>query len=344
MPTIDIHNPATLSLHDAQDGFKYTLGLFFFLQVFILPGIHSFVAMESSSFITRYCARLHLDPTTIQQGTLDTLQRIHEAHLQWIPFENLAQHGAVGGPASLDIDALAHKILDRHRGGFCFELNGLLSHFLHEMGYRVTRVSAAVYNPSAHAYYPEPTHIISIVECMDSTSSELYFADVGFGEPALHPLAYPCFEQEQVTPEGMKCLFRPCATDAVELCWWKDGAWKPRLKWNYSESILMDTLRPLSDFTHYMNMIQGPESVFSLQTITTVLTRHEKITVAGYTYKVTSPRFPKDGREPQVTIRTLESEEEVREVLRTQCGIPLEETQGLDLSQSKRGPSVWGQM
>ena len=40
--------------------------------------------------------------------------------------------------------ALFDKIVTRRRGGFCYELNGLLCGLLRELGFRVTMLSAEV--------------------------------------------------------------------------------------------------------------------------------------------------------------------------------------------------------
>ena len=58
-------------------------------------------------------------------GVLDEaarLRALHRAHQMAVPFENLSIH--LGEPISLDEDDLFGKIVDRRRGGFCYELNG----------------------------------------------------------------------------------------------------------------------------------------------------------------------------------------------------------------------------
>ena len=50
------------------------------------------------------------------------LSRLHRAHLLAVPFENLSIH--LGEPISLAPGDLLAKVVGRHRGGFCYELNG----------------------------------------------------------------------------------------------------------------------------------------------------------------------------------------------------------------------------
>lgn len=72
--------------------------------------------------------------------TLQTLTAIHEAHLRAIPYENLDIH--LGRTLSLDIEAIYDKIVTRRRGGWCYEMNGLLSWALRELGFAVTTARA----------------------------------------------------------------------------------------------------------------------------------------------------------------------------------------------------------
>jgi N-hydroxyarylamine O-acetyltransferase len=60
-----------------------------------------------------------------------------------VPFENLSIH--LSEPISLDEDALIGKIVNRRRGGFCYELNGACALLLTALAAQVTRVAARVY-------------------------------------------------------------------------------------------------------------------------------------------------------------------------------------------------------
>ena len=162
-------------------------------------------AMAFLPSIAKYFARLEADPAALDpEPSLNKLQHLQECHLAKIPFENLAQHGWVGGPATLDLERTASKVLDRKRGGFCLELNLLFGTFLRQLGYEVRFVSCHVF--ANNSFQDVATHVALIVECQaeDQQPSAPYFSDVGFGEPSLHPLKYTNFGTEQTTPEGMK--------------------------------------------------------------------------------------------------------------------------------------------
>ena len=112
--------------------------------------------------------------------TAQTLQALQVAHLLTVPFENLSIHSAE--PIVLDEDTLFGKIVERRRGGFCYELNGLFASLLRALGFDVTMLSAGV----AHAeggFGPDFDHMALMV-----TLEERWLVDVGFGESFREPL------------------------------------------------------------------------------------------------------------------------------------------------------------
>jgi len=112
---------------------------------------------------------------------LDTLRRLHEAHVAAIPFENLDI--LLGQGIHLEPDRLRDKLIARHRGGYCFEQNALFAAVLLESGYTVTAMEARV-RVGATALRPR-THMVLGVE-LDGQS---WLADVGFGgEGLLEPV------------------------------------------------------------------------------------------------------------------------------------------------------------
>jgi N-hydroxyarylamine O-acetyltransferase len=57
--------------------------------------------------------------------SIGVLRELHRAHLFSVPFENLDIH--LGRPIVLDEARFFQKIVERRRGGFCYELNGLFA-------------------------------------------------------------------------------------------------------------------------------------------------------------------------------------------------------------------------
>src|ERR1051326_4663048 len=95
---------------------------------------------RQSPQVAEYLERIGYDGPL--DAGVDTLRRLHHAHLLAVPFENLDIHG--GRPIVLERDALFDKIVRRRRGGFCYELNGLFAWLLANLGFRVTLLSAGV--------------------------------------------------------------------------------------------------------------------------------------------------------------------------------------------------------
>jgi N-hydroxyarylamine O-acetyltransferase len=111
-----------------------------------------------------YFERVGLDGDDID---LATLQR---AQVTSIPYENLDVE--LGRGIRLDTAGLTAKLVDRKRGGNCFELNSLFAAALETLGYRVTRLLSRVRLESASEPRPE-THMVLLVDGS--------IIDVGFG-------------------------------------------------------------------------------------------------------------------------------------------------------------------
>jgi len=110
----------------------------------------------------------------------ETLRNIHRAHLFEVPFENLDI--GWGREIRVDQEAFVRKIVEHHRGGFCYELNGAFAALLQALGFTVTLLSARV--PCADGSLgPEFDHLTLRVDL-----DEPWLADVGFGDCFVDPL------------------------------------------------------------------------------------------------------------------------------------------------------------
>ncbi len=99
-----------------------------------------------------------------------------------VPFENLDIGRGV--PIVLDLEMLYAKIVERRRGGFCYELNGVFAELLRALGYTVDLLSARVFGNGV--FGPEFDHLALRVS--GGALAEPYLADVGFGQSFLEPL------------------------------------------------------------------------------------------------------------------------------------------------------------
>lgn len=128
--------------------------------------------MNVESYLDRLGLVGPLEPTI---ANLELLQR---AHLTAVPFENLDVFHRRGVHTSDDWSV--SKIVQRGRGGWCFELNGAFAALLSSIGYEVTRLAATVLYGTAS---PMPTHL-SVEVRLDRP----YLVDVGFGDSFIKPL------------------------------------------------------------------------------------------------------------------------------------------------------------
>ncbi|WP_254839192.1 arylamine N-acetyltransferase family protein [Natronomonas marina] len=130
----------------------------------------------------RYLARLGLDPEAAWPPTRETLARLQSAHVTTVPFETLSitgpPHAAADGEGvTLSVPALYEKLVERERGGFCYELNGLFGWLLDELGFEVDRLAAAVLGDDGDPRPPANHHALRV------TLDEPYLVDVGLGVP-----------------------------------------------------------------------------------------------------------------------------------------------------------------
>jgi N-hydroxyarylamine O-acetyltransferase len=111
-----------------------------------------------------------------------------------VPFENLSIH--LGEPILLEPEALVDKLVQRRRGGFCYELNGAFATLLAALGFRVTLLATRVFGPSGLG--PPFDHLALRVD-LDSSGS--WLVDVGFGRHSHYPLRLDT-RTDQADPGG----------------------------------------------------------------------------------------------------------------------------------------------
>lgn len=211
--------------------------------------------------IDRYLERIRYQGSL--QPTAATLRALHEAHLLAVPFENLDI--GLGCAIKLDQDSLWEKIVERRRGGFCYELNGLFALLLREIGFRVELLSAGVANGSG-GFNPDFDHLTLLVHL-----EEDWLADVGFGESFRQPLRLqPDLAQKQewgryrLVRDGEDWLFEE----------WRD-AWKPGYRFTLQS-------RTMSDFSVRCLYHQiSPESHFTQHSTCSLATSYGRITLSN---------------------------------------------------------------
>jgi N-hydroxyarylamine O-acetyltransferase len=132
--------------------------------------------------ISDYLKRLGY-PKSIR-ADIETLRGLQIAHLQNIPFENLDI--GLGRKIELNESALWDKVINRKRGGFCYELNGMFAWLLKQIGFQITYLNARNYLEKDDTFGIDFDHLALMVTI--PTKSARWLADVGFGDTFTQPL------------------------------------------------------------------------------------------------------------------------------------------------------------
>lgn len=232
--------------------------------------------------------------------TLEVLRVIHRAHLLSVPFENLDI--SRGRKIVVDQEACVRKIVEEHRGGFCYEMNGAFAALLQAIGFQLTLLSARVARQDG-SFGPEFDHLTLRVDL-----DRPWLADVGFGESFIEPLRLlPGIAQK----DGAQ-IYRVSETAGVLQLekWEADGSWKAQ----YRFSLQPRQIQEFAEMCHYHQT--SPDSSFTRKRLCTRATPDGRITLSDLKLIIA-----RDGKKEE---RMLASEEEWRTALREHFDIVLD--------------------
>lgn len=229
-------------------------------------------------------------------ANLETLRGLHEAHLLQVPFENLDIHW--GQTIALDRDKLFEKVVEKGRGGFCYELNGLFYELLDDLGYRVDRLSARVYEESRQDFGPPHDHLALMVHL----NGKKWLADVGFGDFIRYPLQILA-NQEQEDLRGPYRLIQKGKEQVWEVQSRRDkGGWLPEYRFE-------EIPRQMQEFAEMCQYHQSdPRSTFLKKKVCTLARERGR-----YTLSSTKMRIHRDGKALEEW--PVESEEHFEQLL-----------------------------
>ena len=128
-----------------------------------------------------YLERIHCKRRTAP--TREYLDELVYAHQLYVPFENLDIR-LFRKEIPLDIESIYEKVVEKHRGGYCFELNALFTALLKDLGFHASSCMCRITRNKN--YVPLVLHR-GIIVGMDGVK---YFCDVGYGGP-MPPGAVP---------------------------------------------------------------------------------------------------------------------------------------------------------
>ncbi len=233
------------------------------------------------------------------EPTAEVLHQLQLCHLLTVPFENLSIHSHQ--PIVLADEMLFEKIVTRKRGGFCYELNGLFSWLLRELGFEVTKLSAQVAN-SEGVFGPDFDHMTLLVPL-----AERWLVDVGFGDSFLAPLLLDTTSDQlqgdrayRLTSEGVR-----------RVMWQQRG----EEEWVAQYRFTLESFQ-YSDYAEMCEYHQtSPNSHFTKARICSKATADGRLTLSGMRFIVTA-----DGQRDE---RLLKSEAAYAGILAEHFGIQL---------------------
>ncbi len=262
--------------------------------VFRVPREAGTITMELDAYLDRIRYRGRREPT------LDTLVRLHRAHMFTVPFENLDI--PLKRPITLCLPEIFDKIVTAGRGGFCYELNGLFAWLLEQLGFPVELLSAKVFEGEQPG--PDFDHMLLHVP-LETTM----IADVGFGDSFVEPLP---LEGEREVEQGGR-LYRVGEAGPEHVLERKEPGsdWRARFQFAL-------TPRRFSDFAAMCDYQQtSPRSSFTRKTVCSLARPDGRITLSNGRLITTT----RDGR----TERHIASAEEYGELLSTVFGVNLDQ-------------------
>jgi N-hydroxyarylamine O-acetyltransferase len=246
--------------------------------------------------VEAYLERIHYDGSVAP--TAGTLRELQVAHLLTVPFENLSIHSSE--PIVLEDEALFTKIVERRRGGFCYEANGLFAALLRAIGFDVTMLSAEVAHQEGG--FSQPFDHMTLMVRLE----QRWLVDVGFGDSFLEPLL---LDERSEQIQGDRA-YRVAPDGSYLIVSRRDNnQWKPQYRF---------TLQPYKydDFAAMCRYHQtSPESHFTQGRICSRATADAgRITLSEMRLITTS-------RNGELRERILQSSEEYADALRKYFGV-----------------------
>lgn len=241
----------------------------------------------------------HLDMPGQADADRANLDRLIAAHLNRVPFENVDV--LLDRPIGIDAEATFAKIVERGRGGYCFEANSLFARLLLSLGYRVSLLAGRVrWGLADSAPQTMLSHLLLCVELAQGP----FLVDIAFGS-ATPFRAMPLHEPSDLPDLPFRLLPPNAEQPHYQLQTRVAEAWLPVYHFDLQASPWIDfAARNWYTATH-------PQSIFRQMLMAARTDGSTRLTLANGTFK----RHYADGRVEQ---RLIESAAEVLAVLRNE--------------------------
>jgi N-hydroxyarylamine O-acetyltransferase len=213
-----------------------------------------------------------------QTITFEKLPEVLEKTAQNIPFENLSL--IENKTRKITKENIINKIVDRHEGGLCYELNPLFFFYLKENGFKAVLTDGVVYNHAAGEYHQlGRTHVTLLL----NHNEQMYLIDTGFGGNL--PLKPVPLSGETISSYNGEFRIKKVNHENGDYCLemklkHKDTDWKIGYAFDSRNSI---------DDVANLNAVQTiiadhPKSSFNKHPLITRLTENGNITITDTTF------------------------------------------------------------
>jgi N-hydroxyarylamine O-acetyltransferase len=220
--------------------------------------------------VEKYLERIGVSISECGEPSLGLLKRLQLAHILTVPYENVDIIKNI--PLSLDEDALFDKIVNKRRGGLCFELNTLFDKLLTNLGFKTVSHFPRFWRGETGV--PIPRHRVIIVDI----SGEKYIVDVGIGSAAPR---IPLLLREGVSQEayGEEYMLQRDPEYGFMLYEKKAGEWQKYF--SFTEERFTD-----ADFVPTLFYCEKhPDSKFNKALMASLKTPEGRISIDGNTFK-----------------------------------------------------------
>ena len=244
-------------------------------------------------WIAAYFERLGLEYNPGQlQCTGQLLRELQYAHVTHIPYENLDILLGIDLPTAYPDQY--EKIITNHRGGYCFELNGLFAGLLRELGFAVVTYMGRYLRGESDI--PMRRHRVIRTECADG----VYICDAGVGQIAPR---YPLVLKSDLIQEQFNETYK---IEKEPFLGWviydrHEGQWQKFYSFTEEEQLDIDFVMP----SFYCE--KSEDSVFNKSIMLSIKTAVGRKTLDGKLFRIYTP-----GKKDE---RTIESIEDLRTVI-----------------------------
>jgi N-hydroxyarylamine O-acetyltransferase len=241
--------------------------------------------MHADNFsLTKYLERI--DFTGTPKADIETVATMMRRQLFTVPFENLdVQAGKI---VSLVPEEIVEKIVDRKRGGYCYEVNGLFAMALQALGVPYQFAAA---RPMFYPVRRPRTHVVVVA----TLGGERWLCDLGFGSYGIRaPMSLSALDVEVAQDDDTFKL--TLGADGFYLLQAKvDGQWTNQYAFDLSPQEWVDF-----DPANYLNSTH-PDAIFVRMTVAVLMTETGRKILGGDSFKIVS-----HGRTEKRTVATSE--------------------------------------